>query len=118
MFYFVSLFFLMIRRPPRSTLFPYTTLFRSRSCGARSNGSPPSVAILHWATSLRTKRDRSRQRRRQFEDLAHLRRPLIGRGLHGHRRCGQNSAYFVQRAMIWRNLSSASCHAGSVDTFL
>src|SRR5574343_969640 len=28
-------FFLMIRRPPRSTLFPYTTLFRSRHfvCG-------------------------------------------------------------------------------------
>src|SRR5438309_10770393 len=25
----VFLFFLMIRRPPRSTLFPYTTLFRS-----------------------------------------------------------------------------------------
>ena len=25
----VLLFFLMIRRPPRSTLFPYTTLFRS-----------------------------------------------------------------------------------------
>src|SRR3712207_7843363 len=28
LFYF---FFLMIRRPPRSTLFPYTTLFRSRA---------------------------------------------------------------------------------------
>src|SRR5256885_16920130 len=28
-------FFLMIRRPPRSTLFPYTTLFRSgRKCGS------------------------------------------------------------------------------------
>src|SRR3712207_7484042 len=27
----VVVFFLMIRRPPRSTLFPYTTLFRSRS---------------------------------------------------------------------------------------
>src|SRR5256712_9498417 len=26
-------FFLMIRRPPRSTLFPYTTLFRSRDTG-------------------------------------------------------------------------------------
>src|SRR3712207_7367204 len=26
-------FFLMIRRPPRSTLFPYTTLFRSRADG-------------------------------------------------------------------------------------
>src|SRR5260221_12521260 len=32
MFYlcFLFFFFLMIRRPPRSTLFPYTTLFRSR----------------------------------------------------------------------------------------
>src|SRR2546430_6741871 len=27
---FLFFFFLMIRRPPRSTLFPYTTLFRSR----------------------------------------------------------------------------------------
>src|SRR3712207_9247339 len=27
---FMFFFFLMIRRPPRSTLFPYTTLFRSR----------------------------------------------------------------------------------------
>src|SRR5450432_2753805 len=33
------LFFLMIRRPPRSTLFPYTTLFRSRASPSRS-GSP------------------------------------------------------------------------------
>src|SRR5215469_18057255 len=31
-------FFLMIRRPPRSTLFPYTTLFRSRQA-ARSGES-------------------------------------------------------------------------------
>src|SRR5579862_10018532 len=30
-------FFLMIRRPPRSTLFPYTTLFRSRSSSARES---------------------------------------------------------------------------------
>src|SRR3989337_116845 len=29
---FVFFFFLMIRRPPRSTLFPYTTLFRSETC--------------------------------------------------------------------------------------
>src|SRR5258708_26305919 len=35
-------FFLMIRRPPRSTLFPYTTLFRSREAepwlGAQARG--------------------------------------------------------------------------------
>src|SRR2546427_478214 len=28
-----NFFFLMIRRPPRSTLFPYTTLFRSNEAG-------------------------------------------------------------------------------------
>src|SRR2546430_13509523 len=28
---YIFFFFLMIRRPPRSTLFPYTTLFRSRA---------------------------------------------------------------------------------------
>src|SRR5258705_10249810 len=32
--YFTFFFFLMIRRPPRSTLFPYTTLFRSVANGA------------------------------------------------------------------------------------
>src|SRR2546425_3865749 len=32
-------FFLMIRRPPRSTLFPYTTLFRSIADGEPANGS-------------------------------------------------------------------------------
>src|SRR2546422_11690637 len=31
-------FFLMIRRPPRSTLFPYTTLFRSRELAHRARG--------------------------------------------------------------------------------
>src|SRR2546429_10028946 len=31
---FLFFFFLMIRRPPRSTLFPYTTLFRSMLLGA------------------------------------------------------------------------------------
>src|SRR3712207_8763392 len=37
MFVTCSSFFLMIRRPPRSTLFPYTTLFRSpRPCSASS----------------------------------------------------------------------------------
>src|SRR3712207_7924820 len=31
--FFYIFFFLMIRRPPRSTLFPYTTLFRSTGMG-------------------------------------------------------------------------------------
>src|SRR5205814_10147462 len=39
-FIYLLFFFLMIRRPPISTLFPYTTLFRSRSGGnSRSTGA-------------------------------------------------------------------------------
>src|SRR5690349_22195453 len=34
----ILLFFLMVRRPPRSTLFPYTTLFRSHRPDATRSG--------------------------------------------------------------------------------
>src|SRR2546426_8830306 len=39
----------MIRRPPRSTLFPYTTLFRSRVVAARRAPSPHG----HWCVRAR-----------------------------------------------------------------
>src|SRR3989449_11186208 len=42
--YFYIFFFLMIRRPPRSTLFPYTTLFRSSATARVSPGSAPGGA--------------------------------------------------------------------------
>src|SRR5713101_9721942 len=41
--FFCFFFFLMIRRPPRSTLFPYTTLFRSPP-----RPSPPRAAWPGW----------------------------------------------------------------------
>src|SRR2546429_6394812 len=50
-FYHFLFFFLMIRRPPRSTLFPYTTLFRSTSfctiasAGGRATSRPDSHGI-------------------------------------------------------------------------
>src|SRR3712207_8454984 len=34
----------MIRRPPRSTLFPYTTLFRSRAAGGDAEAAGPRLA--------------------------------------------------------------------------
>src|SRR5215211_7991548 len=37
-------FFLVIRRPPRSTLFPYTTLFRSNHTAAGTR-TPPSYTV-------------------------------------------------------------------------
>src|SRR2546426_1748796 len=51
-----SLFFLMIRRPPRSTLFPYTTLFRSREstrtlCKHFTSVSPDTSG--HWCQTDR-----------------------------------------------------------------
>src|SRR2546425_11993111 len=48
-----TFFFLMIRRPPRSTLFPYTTLFRSAS--GKGDG---------WRTQSRSRPRRSRGRSR------------------------------------------------------
>src|SRR5436189_1775043 len=41
---FLSFFFLMIRRPPRSTLFPYTTLFRSLATRSASGGGSPAAS--------------------------------------------------------------------------
>src|SRR2546430_12938219 len=40
-------FFLMIRRPPRSTLFPYTTLFRSRRSVSADDVEPASIGGRH-----------------------------------------------------------------------
>src|SRR3712207_7863555 len=37
----------MIRRPPRSTLFPYTTLFRSRCCPGRRAGPHQRTGSKH-----------------------------------------------------------------------
>src|SRR3712207_6029456 len=42
----MSLFFLMIRRPPRSTLFPYTTLFRSRAEHVQLLPDDPNVRAV------------------------------------------------------------------------
>src|SRR5439155_25138269 len=59
-----ALFFLLIRRPPRSTLFPYTTLFRSAGRWHRALRLPSgtlSTRIAHARDSSR----RGRRRRRR-----------------------------------------------------
>src|SRR3989441_11418170 len=53
----------MIRRPPRSTLFPYTTLFRSRTSDDDERASPESLAPeVGGATARSLNRDRFRKR--------------------------------------------------------
>src|SRR5256885_11641834 len=54
----------MIRRPPRSTLFPYTTLFRSVGCDSISPNSRPKAwcdASVRWCWP-RKNRDRKSTR--------------------------------------------------------
>src|SRR5688572_32452355 len=61
-FLYFCFFFLMIRRPPRSTLFPYTTLFRSPS--ARSPGADGTGHLLCRSGNGRaTGRPRGRDRK-------------------------------------------------------
>src|SRR6202158_6462976 len=47
-------FFLMIRRPPRSTLFPYTTLFRSRIDGWWNQIPPLDSRSEPWSKCRRS----------------------------------------------------------------
>src|SRR6266705_762444 len=73
MYLSISFFFLMIRRPPRSTLFPYTTLFRSAAAlggrqvepgelgrerldEQRGRGAIPVVALVAHLHRLRDQR--------------------------------------------------------------
>src|SRR3712207_7550570 len=67
----------MIRRPPRSTLFPYTTLFRSLGL-ARRPGEPPGVLVDRRPEGVGTNQ-RVGQR---------VRRPVLVRALREERQLG------------------------------
>src|SRR6476660_10092967 len=58
---FVFFFFLMIRRPPRSTLFPYTTLFRSARCRRGPAGQRPRECRRPQADRKSTRLNSSHQ---------------------------------------------------------
>src|SRR5258706_7333809 len=58
----------MIRRPPRSTLFPYTTLFRSET--GRLNG--PSVVVDAGASTIEPARLRSEEHTSELQSLTNL----------------------------------------------
>src|SRR5271166_211957 len=52
----LDFFFLMIRRPPRSTLFPYTTLFRSPSDRSRAQEQPGRILAHNARGSARDRK--------------------------------------------------------------
>src|SRR3712207_8816397 len=100
----MCLFFLMIRRPPRSTLFPYTTLFRS----------------LHARVAGRFGRSEPRARSREYVSglVAGLERK---NGWTLAERAGERSPDGMQRLLRWADRKSTrlnSSHANiSYDVF-
>src|SRR3989442_8764491 len=67
----------MIRRPPRSTLFPYTTLFRSpRSAGGARpldcRPLRPPRAPVGWIAAARAGRTRSEEHTSELQSRPHL----------------------------------------------
>src|SRR5699024_12512840 len=77
------IFFFTIRRPPRSTLFPYTTLFRS--------------AVPGHARTRRGARRRRRARGRQHAEPAQLRRAVDRHGSGIRRPRGRGPAAGIHR---------------------
>src|SRR3712207_8519052 len=76
-------FFLMIRRPPKSTLFPYTPLFRSNSPACRSSGCGPtgrsspivplgSAGSENSGTTKQTGRTRSEEHTSELQSRQYL----------------------------------------------
>src|SRR5215212_10325543 len=55
-YFFLSFFFLMIRRPPRSTLFPYTTLFRSPALNIRGDVFFVQLPQRNWQQDRKSTR--------------------------------------------------------------
>src|SRR5229473_4292574 len=70
--FFLFVFFLMIRRPPRSTLFPYTTLFRSKPgpCSRQARLIPAPPPAL--AATRTVPRFRSEEHTSELQSLAYL----------------------------------------------
>src|SRR5258708_30137333 len=94
----------MIRRPPRSTLFPYTTLFRSFVAGA-ALGVPVGVSILTWANPAHVRRGRSEEHTSELQSPDHLVCRLL---LEKKKNKGWRVNHIIQRPICRQSNSSGS----------
>src|SRR2546425_8703420 len=85
----------MIRRPPRSTLFPYTTLFRSLAAVALPVARRPEDALAEQAVALGLERPVVDRLRRSEEHTSEL----------------QSLAYLVCRLLLEKKKRHANCVA-------
>src|SRR5690348_18477331 len=68
-------FFLMVRRPPRSTLFPYTTLFRSAFCSELPITRNSSAIASSFGSTILPPKDssmRSEEHTSELQSPVHL----------------------------------------------
>src|SRR3712207_7766495 len=89
----------MIRRPPRSTLFPYTTLFRSHLPRAHAHARRESVRLLAGASRVAAAHDAALLARAD-RPRAH---PLEGRRSEEHTSELQSRQYLVCRLLLEKN---------------
>src|SRR3712207_7083322 len=92
----------MIRRPPRSTLFPYTTLFRSRrSVSSRACARRAASGIGQRSPAPGASRRRSLPHREEFEDVAfRIAHPEVTERSEEHTSELQSRQYLVCRLLL------------------
>src|SRR2546425_5021627 len=102
----------MIRRPPRSTLFPYTTLFRS---GGTACGAPPGCRRTTLDAGRGAGRDGAARRRGERDGTRSDRVPMGRRGAarirsEEHTSELQSLAYLVCRLLLEKKKNKLLTH--------
>src|SRR3712207_8567978 len=101
----------MIRRPPRSTLFPYTTLFRSDRADRAERSNQRT-----WRTDRRQRRPGKNQGARQTHYPAHRRLEQWARQRsEEHTSELQSRQYLVCRLLLEKKKKIIEAHAKSIE---
>src|SRR5260370_28879386 len=102
----------MIRRPPRSTLFPYTTLFRSQTLVARSRRRERQFAVgAGWPLRCPDRKHGSRSEEHTSELQSHLN--LVCRLLLEKKKSSTNLTYHQEPPQTPVNVSTHNVSAES-----
>src|ERR1035437_2972339 len=100
--YLLFFFFLMIRRPPRSTLFPYTTLFRSEC---------PDCFITGTGDDFKEHPDRSEEHTSELQSRQYLVcRLLLEKKKKKNHTTSQQGVSMAARTKCHEHLSRESAH--------
>src|SRR3954462_10690132 len=86
----------MIRRPPRSTLFPYTTLFRSKSTRLNSSHTIISYAVF-WISDVCSRSEEHTSELQSHDNLVY--RLLLEKKTKQHQACSSETSN-ASRALI------------------